>query len=42
MAFIVNFLPKGDLTAEKVANIEAKMREFIEKKKDILQSISTT
>ena len=28
-------LPKGDLTAEKVANIEAKMREFIEKKKDI-------
>ena len=26
-------LPKGDLTAEKVANIEAKMREFIEKKK---------
>lgn len=28
-------LPKGDLTAEKVANIEAKMREFVEKKKDI-------
>ena len=30
-------LPKGDLTAEDVVRIEAKMREFIEKKKDIFK-----